>query len=212
MRCVGRATLILLPATKSLQVGQILEDPYDEYFRDLPRSEADPELLAVRRFNRLWVTIQDWLRQPNSYLFITGKSAGFSLIGLQRYHGFKISSPTRYHYLLLGALFNRDIEELYERVHVVSLTLQVYVRATPELQKQLCDRLQQETVGLPHLVQYYLEALCRLERGPLLLRSLTQRSPGRASTASQPLSSCRHCCCLQWLCWPRAGACAARAP
>lgn len=68
---------------KISQVGALVTTQYDQYFSDLPRVVEDPELKEVRRF---WNEIKSLLGQHNAYLFVTGKSAGFSLIGLQCYH------------------------------------------------------------------------------------------------------------------------------
>lgn len=67
-------------------MGALVTTQYDQYFSDLPRVVEDPELKEVRRFHRFWNEIKSLLGQHNAYLFVTGKSAGFSLIGLQCYH------------------------------------------------------------------------------------------------------------------------------
>lgn len=115
---------------------------------------------ALGRYYNVWSVLVPLLAMPRTYTFVTGKSAAFSLIGLQ---AGPISSPSPHCGIIMGALNPGHIQYTFEKSTLTDGTLLPDVIPVANgMLVEFCRRVQQLTAGTPRLVHACLEALAQL--------------------------------------------------
>lgn len=137
-------------------------------FPELGRSGDNDLQATLRRFYcPFWCRMLPLLRQRHVFVFLTGKSLAFGLLGLGLIGNV---SPSKHAQVTLQALSRSDLEVAVTRSETVSGTYLTHWLdfETPDLKDHFYNRLDDETAGQPRLVFSYLRGMCKeLNNEPL---------------------------------------------